>query len=89
LGNSPFVFPNVRNPGDISTDATLLKKFFVGKDNERYLETRIEATNVFNHPTFGQPGQPALDPNPDDSTFGGVNGKTGSRIMQIGLRFFF
>jgi hypothetical protein len=89
LGNSPFVFPNVRNPGDISTDATLLKKFFFGKDNERYLETRIEATNVFNHPTFGQPGQPALDPNPDDSTFGGVNGKTGSRIMQIGLRFFF
>ena len=31
----------------------------------------------------------ALDPNPDDPTFGGVNGKTGSRIMQIGLRFFF
>jgi len=89
LGNSPFVFANVRNPGDVSTDATLLKKFYFGKDSNRYLESRIEATNVFNHPTFGQPGQPALDPNPDDPTFGGVNGKTGSRIMQIGLRFFF
>jgi hypothetical protein len=89
LGTAPFVFPNVRNPGDFSTDATLLKKFYFGKDNGRYLESRIEATNVLNHPTFGQPGQPALDPNPDDATFGGVNGKTGSRIMQIGLRFFF
>lgn len=89
LGTSPFVFPNVRNPGDFSTDATLLKKFYFGQDKSRYLESRIEATNVFNHPTFGQPGQPALDPYPDDATFGGVNGKTGSRIMQIGLRFFF
>ncbi len=89
LGNSPFVFPNVRNPGDVNTDATLLKKFYFGAESTRYLETRIEATNVFNHPTYGQPGQSALDPNPDDQTFGGVNGKTGSRIMQIGLRFFF
>jgi hypothetical protein len=89
LGTAPFVFPNVRNPGDFSTDATLLKKFYFSKDNTFYLESRIEATNVFNHPTFGQPGQPALDPNPDDATFGGVNGKTGSRIMQIGLRIFF
>jgi hypothetical protein len=89
LSNAPFVFPNVRNPGDISTDATLLKKFPLGRESARYLETRIEATNVFNHPTFGQPGQNAIDNNPDDATFGGVNGKTGSRIMQIGMRFFF
>jgi len=89
LSNAPFVFPSVRNPGDISTDATLLKKFPLGRESARYLETRIEATNVFNHPTFGQPGQNAIDNNPDDATFGGVNGKTGSRIMQIGMRFFF
>jgi hypothetical protein len=84
LSNAPFVFPNVRNPGDFSTDATLLKKFFFNESHERYLESRVEATNVFNHPTYG-----TIDNNPDDATFGGVNGKTGSRIMQIGLRLFF
>lgn len=84
LGNSPFVYPNVRNPGDFSTDATLLKNFSLGSDTSRYLETRIEAINVFNHPSYG-----LIDKDPDSPTFGGVNGKTGSRIMQIGLRLFF
>jgi hypothetical protein len=84
IGNAPFVFRNVRNPGDFSTDATLLKKFPFGRDAARYVEARVEATNVFNHPTFG-----AIDNNPDSPTFGGVNGKSGSRVMQIGLRLFF
>jgi hypothetical protein len=90
LSNAPFVFPNVRNPGDISTDATLLKKFQLGDDAARYLETRIEATNVFNHPVYGTPGQSVItNADPDSPTFGGINGKTGSRVMQIGLRLFF
>jgi hypothetical protein len=84
LSNAPFVFPNLRNPGDFSTDATLLKKFFFSESRERYLESRVEATNVFNHANYG-----TIDNNPDDATFGGINGKTGSRIMQIGLRLFF
>jgi hypothetical protein len=80
----------VRNPGDISTDATLLKKFQLGDDAARYLETRIEATNVFNHPVYGTPGQSVIiNADPDSPTFGGINGKTGSRVMQIGLRLFF
>ncbi|HEY1580682.1 MAG TPA: carboxypeptidase-like regulatory domain-containing protein [Terracidiphilus sp.] len=89
LSNAPFVFPNLRAPGDFSTDATLLKKFQVGDNAARYLETRIEATNVFNHPTFGTPNQNTVDADPDSPTFGGINGKNGSRIMQIGLRLFF
>jgi hypothetical protein len=92
LSNAPVIFPNVRAPGDINTDATLLKKFFLSDDQERYLEFRAEATNVFNHPTYGAPSstnQPAVDNNPDDPTFGGINGKTGSRIMQLGIRLFF
>ena len=84
MGASPFVLPNVRNPGDFSTDATLLNNFYLGADRSRYLEARIEATNVFNHPTYG-----LIDRDPDSLTFEGVNGKTGSRIMQIGGRFFF
>ena len=92
LSNAPFVYPDVRTPGDINTDATVLKKFGLGHDEARYFEFRAEATNVFNHPTFGpaaSTGQPTIDNNPDDPTFGGVNGKTGSRIMQLGLRLFF
>lgn len=89
FSNAPFVFANVRAPGDFSTDATLLKKFQFGDNVNRYLETRIEATNVFNHPTYGIPGQNAVDADPDSPTFGGINGKSGSRIMQIGLRLFF
>ncbi len=84
LGNSPFVFANVRNPGDFNTDATLMKRFNISSDKERYFEVRIEATNVFNHPTFG-----SINNDPDSPIFGGVNGKTGSRIMQLGGRFFF
>lgn len=84
IGNAPFVFRDVRNPGDFSTDATLMKKFPFTSDAARYVEARVEATNVFNHPTFGQ-----IDNNPDSPTFGGVNGKSGSRVMQIGLRLFF
>lgn len=92
LSNAPFVYPNVRGPGDVNTDATVLKKFFLGDNEERYVEFRAEATNVFNHPAYGPSptsGQPAVDNNPDDPTFGGINGKNGSRIMQLGLRLFF
>jgi hypothetical protein len=84
LSNASFVFPNVRNPGSFYTDATLLKKFYFAKSDTVNLEFRAEALNVFNHPNYGQ-----IDNNPDSATFGGVQGKTGNRIMQLGLRLFF
>jgi hypothetical protein len=91
LSNAPFVFSNVRNPGDFTTDATLLKKFYFSQDAARYLEARVEALNVFNHPVYNtDPNQGGgIDNNPDSPTFGGINGKLGSRTMQIGLRLFF
>jgi hypothetical protein len=84
LSNAAFAFPNVRNPGGFGTDATLLKKFFLGKGEKTYLEVRGEAQNVFNHPNYGD-----IDNNPDSPTFGGVQGKGGNRIMEAGLRLFF
>jgi hypothetical protein len=84
LANSPFVFPNVRNPGSFFTDATLLKNFPISADGARYFEIRLEAQNIFNHANFNN-----IDNNPNNLTFGGVLGKTGQRIMQIGARFFF
>ena len=84
IGKSPFVFPNVRNPGDFNMDATLLKNFYLGQSRSRYFEVRVEAQNVFNHPVLG-----AIDKDPDSPTFGGVNGKSGNRVMQVGGRLFF
>lgn len=84
FSNAAFVFPNVRNPGAFYTDATILKKFYFPKYESLNLEFRAEAQNIFNHPNFG-----AIDNNPDDPTFGGVQGKSGNRIMQLGLRLFF
>ncbi|HEX3820406.1 MAG TPA: carboxypeptidase-like regulatory domain-containing protein [Candidatus Sulfotelmatobacter sp.] len=84
LANSPFIFPNVRNPGAFFTDATLLKKFPIANEGATYFEIRLEAQNVFNHSNFNK-----IDNNPTDPTFGGILGKTGQRIMQIGARLFF
>lgn len=84
LSNTPFIFPNLRNPGAFYTDATLLKKFPIAKEGATYFELRMEAQNVFNHANFNR-----IDNSPTSPTFGGVLGKTGQRIMQIGARIFF
>ena len=74
----------MRNPGSFFTDATLLKKFPLSAEGARYFELRLEAQNIFNHANFNQ-----IDNNMNDATFGGILGKSGQRIMQIGVRFFF
>jgi hypothetical protein len=84
LSSAPFIFPNVRNPGSFFTDATLLKKFSLSAEGSRYFEIRLEAQNIFNHANFNQ-----IDNNMNNPTFGGVLGKTGQRIMQVGARLFF
>jgi hypothetical protein len=84
LANSPVYFSNLRNPGSFYTDASILKKFFLSDDRVRYFELRLEAENILNHPVFGN-----IIADPDSPTFGGINGKTGQRVMQAGARFFF
>ena len=84
LANSPVFFPNLRNPGLFTTDASILKKFYLTDNKARYFEARLEALNLLNHPVFGQ-----VIADPDSPTFGGINGKTGQRVMQMGVRFFF
>ena len=74
----------MRNPGSFFTDLTLLKKFPFSAEGSRYFEIRLEAQNIFNHANFNQ-----IDNNMSDATFGGVKGKTGQRIMQVGARLFF
>jgi len=84
FSNAPFVFSNVRNPGSFYTDATLLKKFPFSQEGSRYFELRLEAQNIFNHANFNQ-----IDNNLSHATFGGILGKSGQRIMQVGARIFF
>ncbi len=84
FGNTPVMFRNLRNPGGFYTDASILKQFYPTGDKTRYLELRLEALNILNHPVFGN-----LIADPDSPTFGGINGKTGERVMQAGARFFF
>ncbi len=84
LANSPVFFANLRNPGSFTTDASILKKFYMGENQARYFEARLEALNILNHPVFGN-----IIADPDSPTFGGINGKTGQRVMQAGVRFFF
>ena len=84
LANSPFVFPNVRNPGSVFTDATLLKKFPIADEGATVLRASSRGSEHLQPCQFRQ-----IDNNPTDPTFGGVLGKTGQRIMQIGARIFF
>jgi hypothetical protein len=84
FANSPVFFSNLRNPGSFYTDASILKKFYLTDNKARYFEARIEALNLFNHPVYGK-----IIADPDSPTFGGIDGKTGQRVMQAGVRFFF
>lgn len=83
LANSPVFFAGLRNPGMFTTDASILKRFYIG-EKSRYVEARLEALNIFNHANFGN-----IINDPDSPVFGGINGKTGQRVMQVGFRFFF
>lgn len=84
ISNSPVFFANLRNPGEFTTDASILKRFYLSDNKARYFEARLEALNIFNHPNYGY-----IIADPNSPVFGGINGKTGQRIMQIGTRFFF
>lgn len=84
LSNAPVMFPDMRNPGNFYTDASILKKYYFNDNQAQYLELRIEAQDIFNHPNFGN-----IIADPDSPVFGGINGKTGQRVMQAGLRYFF
>ena len=53
-------------------------------DDEVGRKIRLEAQNIFNHANYNQ-----IDNNMSNATFGGILGKTGQRIMQVGARLFF
>jgi hypothetical protein len=69
-------------PGIISLDASANKRFMMGS---KYLELRLEAFNLPNHPIFGQPGTQLRTPN-----YGVITStRLDSRQVQVGLKYVF
>lgn len=53
VGNSgPYPRNYLRNPGITNQDLSIFKSIPLGGDGKRYLQLRMEAFNVFNHPQF-------------------------------------
>ncbi len=69
LGNSPRTLSTIRTPYNFRVDLSLMKIFSMESIRQGMsIETRIEASNAFNHPTFGTP-----DTNLDDGSFGVIS----------------
>jgi hypothetical protein len=73
-----------RSPGAFSMDLGILKRTYVTE--QHYLEFRAEFTNLLNHPSFGGPTLTVTS-----STFGRIRDTviSGSRKMQLGLKYYF
>lgn len=75
-------FPNLRADGINNLDSSILKDFNVTEG--AYLQLRLEAFNIFNHPTFSAPQVSS----PSSSSFGVINKQANlSRQIQLGARF--
>ena len=72
----------VYGPGSWDMNANLQKT--IRMTESRNLTFRLDATNIFNHPT---PGNPNLDIN--SGTFGEITSKTGNRTLAAQIRFAF
>ena len=73
---------SISGPGRWDFDANIQKSVRISESKR--LTLRVDAQNVFNHPT---PGNPNLNIN--SGTFGEINSKTGSRTLQAQMRFTF
>jgi hypothetical protein len=93
--NGPIMYPYYfRGPALFSHDLSLFKNFQI--DEHKRIQFRISAYNFVNHPldTF-RANDNNLDLNFDQAgnldapNFGFVSQKTGRRVLQLGLKFYF
>ena len=73
---------NIEGPGLWSLDADIQKSIRIRES--KALSFRLDASNVFNHPT---PGNPNLNIN--SGTFGQITSKTGNRTVQAQIHLDF
>ena len=72
-------------PGMRQFDMSAAKQFAI--DDVRYVQFRVEAFNIFNHPVFGQPSGRT-----NSSSFGVIRStlvNTTARQIQLGLKVYF
>jgi hypothetical protein len=85
-GVNPDFFPGVDGPRLVTADASLIKKVPVLEGQN--LELRLEALNVFNHASLGNPNTQFGSPN-----FGVISslqsGGIPSRTLQLAAHFTF
>jgi hypothetical protein len=88
---APYTYGNFRRnivsgPGLSELNASLGKSFDLWPDRGVKLQIRADATNVLNHPSFGQPGNNAIGANQTAN----ITGTTiGGRTMQLYGRISF
>jgi hypothetical protein len=100
-GNLPLLGFN--GPNFFNTDASIIKHIPITEDGKRNLELRLEAFNVFNHPSFASPTTPSTATNTTNpnvissTTFGQLNtvvdtgrgGGVNARLIQWAVRVNF
>jgi Carboxypeptidase regulatory-like domain len=91
--NGDFVFPNLRGPSLITSDLALFKSFSFTE--RKRLEFRASAYNFLNHPLWTFTGGDDLTlrfnaaGQMTNSAFGITSVKSGHRIMNLVVKFFF
>jgi hypothetical protein len=84
-GNMPTMDPNLRNPAFNQTDLSIMKNFYLGADQKRYLQVRGEGQNAFNIRGFGTYNTTYGSP-----YFGLItNAGNSPRSIQMSARFIF
>jgi hypothetical protein len=84
-GTLPPIFPNLRHPRSVSYNLALLKAFYFSKERSRYLQFRMEGSNIFNIRGFGD-----YDTTVGSRTFGLITGPGNTeRHIQMSARLVF
>jgi len=90
-----------RGLGYRNWDASMMKKFALGRDSHRYMQIRFETYNTFNHPEWsGINLTPSFSPTTGAITnlagqgggllgYGALNAERNARNVQLGAKFVF
>jgi len=97
FGNVPRVLSNLRGPGAVNVDASIIKDIHLShRWNSQF---RIETFNLFNHTNLNNPnltfaallntGQNGYSPANTNGTFGTITSAQPARVIQLGVKFNF
>ena len=89
-GNVGRVLPDVRNPGVINVDLSVIKDFSLWE--KATLQFRAESFNVANHVNLGFPNAafvPGTNGLNNSGTFGTINSARDPRSIQLGMKLIF